>query len=681
MATPSSNKTKTLPIQQQLTQQFFLKKPTTPLTAALPTDSKWKKSIASLSPNDDLSHASTDAVEQKLASKTDFSSDDEETEFVDFLPPRPQKQPTVLRDSSDDSQPDNSNHSGDIENQSIGSVKTKLSLLSRHWTPYVAAPPTLHDDNRSETTRLDKPDAEYVPTSNPPAADEMTQLSDFTQGHELMDDAQAQTVEVQQSYFLVKLSLGQIEGPSFPIILQKLCQLTEALTETDSHFALLHYDPKETDLDPDGSIPRLILSEETARKQLKQFAGRIPELNSRSKPQAFINMRFQHSLPADEIQDVLLSYGPELGVTMWKKSLQTPHSVEIGWLQFSHRNLPTELLASALETLLGVPVSLRWRRQPGSTDGRYSCSALFVEIPLRNSEIIESELKLIYPPHLVSPDADPSAYKASAFPLGVNMIFVTQRTRQTSPLSASEVKSLGRCWNLQEAFVLQLCSADSTQFTGIDEPVNGWEGGTVRTMLMGLPAPDKAHNQPLIHSINTSFQGSILITTAYFFPIWKKKVQHLFTYPVAILRAIIPHDPAKTRNLDKMFTDQAIEEAAKGVYDAERGQVINRGRTGTSHMEQTANPYLAVFANPEALAERLRVLGLDDNAAAPAPRTRTASFSHVSFQEPDPSRKRTTVTASPDRPQASPSQGNLLQPPKKKATFPGQGRNTAGSQP
>lgn len=312
-------------------------------------------------------------------------------------------------------------------------------------------------------------------------------------------------------------------------------------------------------------------------------------------------------------------------------------------------------------------------------DGRYSCSALFIEVPLRNSEIIESELKLIYPPHTESPEMNPAAYKASAFPLGINMIFVTQRTRQTFSLSASDVKSLGRCWQLQEAFVLHICSADSTQFTGIDEPVDGWEGNTVRAMLMGLPAPHDAADQPLIHSINTSFQGSVLVTTAYFFPAWRRKVGHLFTYPVAILRATIPHDPQKEANLDAMFTDQAIEEATKGVYDKERGQIVNRGRTGTSYMEKTANPYLAVFANPAALAVRLRALGLnDDDEPGSSSKSRVTSVPQVTFQEPEPSRKRSTVTASPDRPQASTSQRNKFQPPKKKATLPGQGRNQAG---
>ena len=679
MTTTPTNKAKTLPTQQHLHQKTILQKNPTPLKALPPKASTWKKTISTLN-HDDSSHTSIEAVDRKLAATKDFSSDDEEHEFVDFLP-TPPKPPSIFRDSSDDSKSESSNRPGDIENQSAHSTKTHLSKLSRTWAPKASLNSAPHCENSSIATRLNQTDPEYAPLPHSTAAaDDLTHLSDFTHVNDLPDESSASpSVAIQHTYFLVKLSLGLIQGPSYPLILHKLCQLTEAMTESDPHFALLHYDPKEKDYNPDGTIPRLILSEETSRKQLKQFSGRIPELNPRSKPQAFINMRFQHSLPADEIQDVLLSYGPDFGITMWKKSLQVPSSVEIGWLQFSHRNLPTELLATKLEVLLKVPVSLRWRRQPGSPDGRYSCSALFIEVPLRNSEIIESELKLLYPPHLVSPDANPAAFQASLFPLGINMVFVPQRTRQYSPLSASDVKSLSRCWQLQESFVLHLCSADSTQFTGIDEPVDGWEGGTVRAMLMGLPAPDEAHDQPLIHSINTSFQGSVLVTTAYFFPAWRKKVGHLFTYPVAILRATIPHDPLKTANLDAMFTDHAIEEAAKGVYDEKRGQIVNRGRTGTSYMEETANPFLAVFANPAALAVRLRALGLDDDNSTNPPTPHGNSAPQVTFQEPDPSRKRSTVTASPDRPQASTSQRNKLQPPKKKATLPGQGRNQAGT--
>ena len=506
---------------------------------------------------------------------------------------------------------------------------------------------------------------------------------------------------VLDTFFMLKLELGAISGNSgFPQLREKLCQTIGALQEADPKLDLIFHDPKAQDLLAGDVIPKLSLSEETTWNELKPFTSRLPRLNHKSKPVAYLNVRLRHTISHGEMQDILASYGPELNVDIWRKRLQVPDSREIGWLMLSHKMMPIEELEASLRGIIRSPISLRWRCQPGfvQTDDngwdlrQQNRAALFVEVPLKTFDIVNNSLKAIY---------SPTPRPHHLFPLGIRMTFVTenpQEFRRRSPYRSAQAQ---RCWDNQESFVLSTIVIPSAQFITLDTPVEGWGPNpavayTIRDMMMSLTAPKQSHYS-LFHALAIRYQGSTLVTTALAYPQWEKKARHVMSFPLTHIRHLVPHAqeaqlPGTFERLNQQFTRHSVEEADNTVYCFKRKQVVNRGRTGFSAAAKIVDPHLSRFLNPENLALQLQHLGVSKASVSGAGTVVTGPgqdlFSDVGSDDDDqkpraqtPPKKRLTATATPDRSKTKTTRKRESVPKRQKKSLPGQGDNTAGQPP
>ena len=560
---------------------------------------------------------------------------------------------------------DDSSEDSDATQYTSNTALTNMTKLSPNQTQ-----PPVPDDGSIETRMSESTFLQDQPSLQSPAEDASTVNTHMSEVSTLQAGP-----TLEATFVTFKMELGSITGNSgFPQIRALLAQVFQALTEADPHAALLYYDPKSEDYPEGTPPPTLVVSDDTTWFGLRPYTARIPSLNSKSKPVAYMTVRLQHTRSLDEIKDILASF--DLRVELWKKKLQVPSSMEIGWLLFSHKQMPTQDLEDILSKALRHPISLRWRRQPGfetSEDNgwelrQHNRGAFFVEVPLPGFDICRSRLKTIYPP--ISGSAakkDPLRYVSWNYPLGIMLSFVVEDPQGFRRRSRHRTAQLNHGWDNQESFVLSVVSITSTQFIDLDTPVNGWGEDpncplSVREMMMSLAAP-KTHHRSLLHSLSIRYQGSTLVTTALAYPQWETQATHVMAFPLTHLRQLIPHadessSPGTMDNLNAHFTRQSVEEADDTRYSHSRKQVVNRGRTRTLSMVTVSDPHLQVFVNPDHLAKQLKNLGITNDNVSPLEKSDTIDeddalsvtsdiSSHSSTATPP--KKRATATATPER--------------------------------
>ena len=93
----------------------------------------------------------------------------------------------------------------------------------------------------------------------------------------------------------------------------------------------------------------------------KQFFGRLFLPKEGQGTSLYINLRFGHENPVEEIRRDMGTWMRDNNHGLYHKMLQVEESAKIGWFLYSIRQMDAGALADEIALIIGVQVGLRWK--------------------------------------------------------------------------------------------------------------------------------------------------------------------------------------------------------------------------------------------------------------------------------------------------------------------------------
>lgn len=244
---------------------------------------------------------------------------------------------------------------------------------------------------------------------------------------------------------------------------------------------------------------------------------------------------------------------------MYRKMVQEENVKEIGWMQFSTREIDRGALRDQIEAELEVDIGLKWKNIDIGARGKIreedKVSAMHVECKAADAHKVSAKLRTFF---------STNHKDRNKYPNGLRLRFIKHISQCINYEEKGKVKQLRE---RQKAFLKAVRTTSTDDIIDLDYNPKANQP-TLRQMIMGINSV-RQQGKPLFLNVDLNYNGTCHILQ--YANVHQDEGACMATTLLPFLEHWFPN-----AEVEKLFTEETRERCRDYTYDVEKGMVVDK---------------------------------------------------------------------------------------------------------